>query len=127
MKALMLGACLAATLGAPALAQPYDQGGYEDQRDPYYDQGQGGQYDQDDRTYQGDRRYDQDEGGYDRNDYDQRRDWRTYGGLPPGAHFTGRTGPSWRNAEGQSCAWRQMSWQDEDGNAAYRWVQRCHY
>jgi hypothetical protein len=38
MKALMLGACLAATIGAPALAQPGDQGGYGNQPDPYYDQ-----------------------------------------------------------------------------------------
>jgi hypothetical protein len=36
MKAVMLGACLAAIVGAPALAQPGD--GYRDQPDPYYDQ-----------------------------------------------------------------------------------------
>jgi opacity protein-like surface antigen len=40
MKALMFGACLAATLAttlsAPALAQPGD--GYQDRPDPYYDQ-----------------------------------------------------------------------------------------
>ena len=139
MKALMLGACLAAVLGAPAFAQPYDrdQGGYQDPRDPYYDQGQTG--DQDDR-YQNDRGYDdndrgyQDDRGYDTDNraYDQDRDYdrgeqgqRGYGGVPPGARFTGRTGASWRNSEGQTCTWRELSWQDDSGNPAYKWIPRC--
>jgi len=143
MKALLLGACLAAVLGAPSLAQPYDQGGgYQDQRDPYYDQGQPDQgqydqdrgYDQDDRGYQGDRRYDDDSPNYDRDnrayDHDRSAD-NGYGGpgrgygVPAGAHFTGRTGASWRNDEGQYCTWRELSWQDAEGNPAYRWVPRC--
>jgi hypothetical protein len=175
MKALLLGACLAAVLSAPALAQPYgdDQGGgYQDQRDPYYDQDQGqaqGQdqddRSQDDRGYQdnrgyggdsgyGERRYDDDRsndndrydddryngagqynddryGGDGRYDRDQaysrygRQDWRAEAGVPPGARLTGRTGASWRNAEGQTCTWRELSWTDHNGGAASRWIQRC--
>jgi hypothetical protein len=171
MKGLLLGACLAAVLGAPALAQPYgdDQsGGYQDQRDPYYDQDQGqpqGPYDrgQDDRSYQDDRGYGGDSGyggygddratdndRYNDNDRDTGRynddrygdddrygqdqaygnyghhAWRAEAGIPPGAHLTGRTGASWRNAEGQTCTWRELTWTDQNGGAAYRWMQRCH-
>lgn len=40
-------------------------------------------------------------------------------------HYTGRTGDSWRNDEGQYCVWREMTWVDQRGQAAYRWVPRC--
>jgi hypothetical protein len=142
MKALLLGACLAAVLGAPALAQPYDrydQPGYQDQRDPYYDQDR--TQDPYDRDYQDDRSYDNDrydnDRTYDNDRYDRDRGYdedRGYGGyhrdyddsgVPAGAHYTGRTGASWRNDEGQSCTWREMSWQDAAGSAAYKWVASC--
>jgi hypothetical protein len=159
MKALMLGACLAAIAGAPVLAQPYDRdqgGGYQDQPDPYYDQSQpppqpaqppdgyqndrgydqqdGGygqdnrDYDQQDRGYgQDNRDYDQQDRGYgqDNRDYQANPGWRSYGGAPPGARYTGRVGASWRNDQGQSCSWREMTWQDQEGNPAYKWVPRC--
>jgi len=206
MKALILGAGLAAVLGAPALAQSYDQ----NDTDPYYDQGppqtaqpppqssrQGG-YDQPNGYYgQHQPPYAQGNGDEDENgddDADQGygeyqpppappagepgfqnyqgepqgayapngADARAYGQYPPrygysggqyasprygyqrgygqyapqygygyaqppayGAHPTGRTGPSWRNYEGQSCVWREMTWQDQYGRPAYHWVPRC--
>jgi len=159
MKALMLGACLAASAtaiwgGAPALAQPGDQGG--DQRDPYYDQpppltqappqpaqpsgppaGEGG--------YQSDRGY----GQYQppppppagQPGFQVYQGGPSYGGgyaqseqaYEPqpqwraygGARFTGRVGRAWRSPEGNVCRWRQLTWQDAYGRQAYQWVPRC--
>ncbi len=131
MKAMMLGACLAAVLGAPVLAQPYDRdqgGGYQDQPDPYYDQSQPAPQPAPDQSggYQGDRVYNQQDRGYDQDrTYQPRPAWRPYGGAPPGARYTGRVGASWRNDQGQVCAWRELTWQDQEGNPAYKWVPRC--
>lgn len=188
MKPLMLGACLAAILGAPALAQPYDQ----NQTDPYYDQSQApppqAGYDQRDGYGQPQPSYDQGDqdngddadqgsgqyqppppppagqpgfqayrdgsqdayapnegypqgyyppqsgyrGGYGQyaspqygyQGYAQSPDYAPYGEASA-AQFTGRTSGAWRNALGQSCVWREMSWQDPYGRPAYRWVPRC--
>jgi len=183
MKSLMLGACLAAMLGAPSFAQPDGQGGAQDQPDPYYDQAQPpqapqpppppgpggyeqegpdradsgyGQYQppppppagqpgfqvyrdnqggQGDETYQGSRAYQgyqgdpayegyQPYGAYGPNGgaYGQNGG---YGNGRAGAHYTGRVGSAWRNDEGQYCIWREMTWLDQRGQPAYRWVPRC--
>jgi hypothetical protein len=151
MKALMLGACLAAAVGAPALAQPGD--GYQSRPDPYYDQpppaqapppqpaapqGEGG--------YQSDQGY----GGYQppprppagQPGFQVYQGGQPYGGYAPnapayqpaprsrsygGAYFTGQVGRAWRNPEGQVCRWRQLTWQDAYGRQAYQWVPRCRY
>jgi hypothetical protein len=55
--------------------------------------------------------------GYQGGNADQR-----YGGA---ARYTGRTSGSWRNGEGQSCVWREMTWQDQYGRPAYRWTPHC--
>jgi hypothetical protein len=130
MHTFLLGACLAAALAAPALAQPYDQGGYQDpqaqdQSGQYRgDQGQPDRSYQDDRGYQTDRGY-RDDRGYNGDDEDQGGLTRDDGRVPPGAHYTRRIGSSWRDADGRDCAWRQLTWQRPDGDPAYKWVARC--
>jgi hypothetical protein len=42
-------------------------------------------------------------------------------------HYTRRTGAVWRNDQGQICVWRQLTWLDQSGAPAYRWVPRCGY
>ena len=135
MNAFLLGACLAAVVVSPALAQPYDQsqGSYpdpqaQDQRDQYRgDQYQSG-YARDDRGYQDDRSYqnDRSDRGDDRGDRDQ-EGWARDDGraVPAGAHYTSRIGSTWRDADGRDCAWRQLTWQGADGDPAYKWVARC--
>lgn len=151
MKALMLGACLAATLAAPALAQPGD--GYQDQPDPYYDQApsqppppQPSPYQ---RGYQGDQGYDPSGQGYGQYQppppppqgqpgFQVYQGGQPYNGYAPnaqayqspqwragGAYYSGQVGRAWRNPEGQVCHWRQLTWQDAYGRPAYQWVPRC--
>lgn len=155
MKAVMLGACLAAVIGAPALAQPGD--GYQDGRDPYYDQpappqppppqpapppDEGGyQSDQGYGRYQppppppaGQPGFQVYQGGQPYGRYAPNEP--AYQPQPPqppqpqwrangGARFTGQVGRAWRNPEGQVCRWRQLTWQDAYGRQAYQWVPRC--
>lgn len=136
MHTFLLGACLAAVLAAPALAQPYDQGGYrdpqgQDQGDQYRgDQGQPDRDYQDDGGYQTDRGYQtepvyQDDRGYNGADQDQGGWMRDDARVPPGAHYTRRIGSSWRDADGRDCAWRQLTWRRPDGDPGYKWVTRC--
>lgn len=89
--------------GQPGFQVYRDQGAQDDQAYQGYEGYQG---------YQGYQRY-QPYGGYGRA-YDD--------GRP---HYTGRTGQSWRNDQGQYCIWREMTWSDERGQPAYRWVPRC--
>jgi hypothetical protein len=136
MNTFLLGACLAAVLVSPALAQTYDQGGYQDpqaqdQGDQYGgDQFRGGQ-DQSDRGYQDDRSYQDDRGYQDDRSRDDRgynrEGWARDDGrdVPRGAHYTNRVGSSWRDGDGRDCAWRELTWRDDDGAPAYKWVARC--
>ena len=133
----------------PQAPQPPYQRGYDDQGADQADQGYG-QYqppppppagqpgfqvyrdnpgDEDSQTYRNPQGYDgsqgyqgyQPYGGYSQGGgYGQPR---TYADGQP--HWTGRTGDSWRNDEGQYCVWREMTWVDQRGQAAYRWVPRC--
>jgi hypothetical protein len=126
---------------------PPRQGGYQDQGGDQADQGYG-QYQPpppppagqpgfqvyrdnpgagDDQGYQGSQGYDGAQG------YEGYQPYGAYGGgygqyraYDDGrAHYTGRTGSTWRNDEGQVCVWREMTWLDQRGQPAYRWVPRC--
>ena len=102
----------------------------EDQRAPY--QEQGGQYDRNngyEDQYEDDRGYSGDPGYRDNRGYGDSRGY--YGGrpagVPPGAHFSGRVGQSWRDPDGRYCAYRELTWMGADGTPAYQWIPRCHY
>jgi hypothetical protein len=41
--------------------------------------------------------------------------------------FTGRVGSAWRDGQGRRCQWREVTWRDDDGYAAYKWVTICRY
>lgn len=100
------------------LGAPQDQYGGPGDEDQDYGQPQP-QYDYQD----GYGRYQPPQYGY-QGGYAQQPQYQPYGGAA-GATYTGRTGQSWRNDQGQYCVYREMTWQGQDGRPAYRWVPSC--
>jgi hypothetical protein len=133
-KLILAGLAAIALLPAIARAQPYD-GNQSYSDDPRY----GDQRDNDNppprrapppANWRGDPdRADQDDGGWsdqDRADNDADRDdyaSSRYEGYR--SVYSGRTGASWRDAEGRSCQWREVVRRDNDGYDAYKWVPVC--
>jgi hypothetical protein len=105
---LALGLMAAAAIPTLGMAQPYerDQGRYCDDQGRCFDRAP------DARDYSRDSGYrDQDAG----RDYSRRE----------GDQFTGRVGSHWIDAYGRRCAWREVSFHDNDGYQAFKWVTVC--
>ena len=129
MMKLALALALA-TAAAPTLALAQDS--YDEYCDPSggcayrnYDQDYGASpYGRDYGRY--DYQYDRDDRGYDRDSggaYDQGYGRR--GADDRGYGYTGRVGSHWIDAAGRRCAWREVSWRDDDGYQATKWVAEC--
>jgi hypothetical protein len=108
---LALGLMAAAAIPTAATAQPYDpdQGRYCDQQgqcsDRSSDRAPDVREDSRDSSYS-----DQATGRDDRGDRDQ---------------YTGRVGSHWVDDNGRRCAWREVSFRDDDGYQATKWVTVC--
>jgi hypothetical protein len=104
---LALGLMAAAGLPTAAMAQPYDpdQGRYCDDQGRCSDRAPDVRDDSRDSSYS-----DQATGRDNRGDRDQ---------------YTGRVGSHWVDAYGRRCAWREVSFRDNDGYQAFKWVTVC--
>ena len=108
MIKMILALSVMAAMATPTLtmAQPYDrdQGRFCD------DQGRCSDRAPDARDYSRDSGYgDQDTG---------RGDAR-------GDQYTGRVGAHWTDGTGRRCAWREVTFQDNDGARAFKWLTVC--
>jgi hypothetical protein len=104
----VLGVMAAMAIPTLTTAQPYerDQGRYCD------DQGRCSDQAPDARDYNRDSGYNDQANGQDhRGDRDQ---------------YTGRVGAHWVDGVGRRCAWREVTFQDNDGAQAFKWVTVCH-
>ncbi len=108
-------------------AGQYDNGQYDNGQ---YDSGQygGGQYGSGQYGDDARRGYSSDSGyRNDRDDDNGQSYGRSEGYRMSGAHYTGRVGDqSWRDSEGRTCIYRQLTWTGENGQPAYKWVPSCH-
>jgi len=103
-----LGLMAAAVTPTLAIAQTYDR----DQSRYCDDQGRCSDRAPDARDYSHDSGYsDQDTGRDDRGD--------------AGDRYTGRVGAHWVNAYGRQCAWREVTFRDDDGYQAFKWITDC--
>ena len=127
LKLLFAAGLIACATPAVTIAQPYGDASPRYQSDSARDDANRDSDDADsdtgvdsDADYDDARRPDP----YDRYDRDEsRRDYAMRGDREQ--HYTGRVGAAWIDAEGRSCRWREVSWPDHDGNAAYKWVTVC--
>jgi hypothetical protein len=105
----------------PPPPPPAGQPGFQVYRD-----NQGGQTYEGSQGYEGYQPYQgyQPDGGYSANGGAYAPN-RAYGYGRAGAHYTGRTGASWRNDQGQYCFWRELTWLDRNGQPAYKYVPTC--
>lgn len=103
---LALGLMTAAAIPTAAMAQRYDdQGRYCDDQGRCSDRAPNVREDSRDSSYS-----DQATGRDDRGDRDQ---------------YTGRVGSHWVDDNGRRCAWREVSFRDNDGYQATKWVTVC--
>ena len=129
-----LAAAVLATACMPlaAVAQPYDDqgGGYSDQGSQSDDSDQGARDNGDDRgdrtSDRNDQTYDQGDRNSDRGD-DQDYSRRHRDADHPDQRFTGRVGASWRDADGRRCSWREVTFHDDDGAQAFKWITVCRH
>ena len=105
---LALGLMAAAAAPTLAVAQPYDS----DQSRYCSDRGGCSDRAPDARDYSRDSDY----SGQDTNRNDRRDE---------GDRYTGRVGSHWVDAYGRQCAWREVTFRDDDGYQAFKWVADC--